>query len=366
MAIIFFFMLLLSLCVAQLIFQPPAGCPTHCGDTEVTYPFGIGKNCSRSEEFNLMCNKTIDGSYKAISMPASSAEVSVLHSISVSQSQARIEVFVSWLCYLSSSKQIRGAEYAVDLITPPLPSRRSSRLQNVAPVNYIDAHGKKSNDLTESDVALLEEGRKKELYTEEHDKLLGSCEAPWTLFVDGHGNDNKRIYDPVKGKTCHQCRQKTMGYRTSCYKCQIVQGQFCGDCLYMRGICNCSLCRLKKGWNPTGALYKKVVKLGYKSVEHYMIQTRRKPANSNSDSEIKGALSDNTEASKENEPRPKMIISEKTDESMIVVSTINDGENMGKRRRHVKRKKGGEGNTGNLSPSPGPIATRLRRRLYGI
>ncbi|XP_078162353.1 wall-associated receptor kinase 2-like [Carex rostrata] len=119
MAIIFFFMLLLSFCVAQPIFQPPAGCPTHCGDTEVTYPFGIGKNCSRSEEFNLMCNKTIDGSYKAISVPASSAEVSVLHSISVSQSQARIEVFVSWLCYLNSSKQIRGAEYAVDLTNTP-------------------------------------------------------------------------------------------------------------------------------------------------------------------------------------------------------------------------------------------------------
>ncbi|KAF3327129.1 cell division cycle-associated 7-like protein [Carex littledalei] len=277
-----------------------------------------------------------------------------------------------------------GTKKKVDLITPPLPSRRSSRLQNVAPVNYIEAHGKKSNDLTESEVAFIEEGRREELYTEEHDKLLGSCEASWTLFVDGYGNDNKRIYDPVKGKTCHQCRQKTMGYRTSCCKCQIVQGQFCGDCLYMRygenvleaiknpdwmcpvcrGICNCSLCRLKKGWNPTGPLYKKVVKLGYKSVAHYLIQTRQKPAKSNS--EIKGAMSDNTEASNENEPKPEIIISEKTDESIVVVSsTLNDGENMGKRRRQVKRKKE-EGHTGNLSPSPGPIATRLRRRLYGI
>ncbi|XP_078161116.1 wall-associated receptor kinase 2-like [Carex rostrata] len=58
MAILFFFMLLLSFSVAQPIFQPPAGCPTHCGDTEVTYPFGIGKNCSRSEEFDILCNKT--------------------------------------------------------------------------------------------------------------------------------------------------------------------------------------------------------------------------------------------------------------------------------------------------------------------
>ncbi|XP_078151517.1 uncharacterized protein LOC144546827 isoform X1 [Carex rostrata] len=282
-----------------------------------------------------------------------------------------------------------GSKKKVDLLTPSLPSRRSSRLQKVAPVNYTEVHGKKSNDdLTESDVALIEEGRKEELYTEEHEKLIGSCEAPWTLFVDGYGKDNKRIYDPVKGKTCHQCRQKTLGYRTSCCKCQIVQGQFCGDCLYMRygenvleaiknpdwmcpvcrGICNCSLCRLKKGWNPTGALYKKVVKLGYKSVAHYLIETRRKPANSDQapSSEINGAMSDNTEAAKENEPKPEIL----SDESSIVVitnenSAINDGETMGKRCRQVKRKKG-EVHTGNLSPSPGPIATRLRRRLYGI
>ncbi|GAU47354.1 hypothetical protein TSUD_190200, partial [Trifolium subterraneum] len=89
--------------------------------------------------------------------------------------------------------------------------------------------------------------------------------------------------------------QKTLGYRTRCCECNMVQGQFCGDCLYMRygehvlealadptwkcpvcrGICNCSLCRQAKGWAPTGALYKKTSQLGYKSVAHYLIQTRR-------------------------------------------------------------------------------------------
>jgi hypothetical protein len=29
-------------------------------------------------------------------------------------------------------------------------------------------------------------------------------------------------------------RQKTLGYRTRCSECNMVQGQFCGDCLYMR------------------------------------------------------------------------------------------------------------------------------------
>lgn len=53
---------------------------------------------------------------------------------------------------------------------------------------------------------LLEEGPKPEAYTEEHETLLGSTEKSWELCVDGYGNDGRRIYDPFKGKTCHQCR----------------------------------------------------------------------------------------------------------------------------------------------------------------
>lgn len=46
-------------------------------------------------------------------------------------------------------------------------------------------------------------------------------------------------------------------------------------CPVCRGICNCSLCRQAKGWAPTGALYRKIAGLGYKSVAHYLIQTHR-------------------------------------------------------------------------------------------
>ncbi|XP_020217404.1 LOW QUALITY PROTEIN: cell division cycle-associated protein 7 [Cajanus cajan] len=180
--------------------------------------------------------------------------------------------------------------------SPPLrPHRRSSRLQNVTPVSYSEAPIKKA-EFVENGRVVIEEGSKPEAYTEEHDKLLGNTDKPWTtLFVDGVGKDGKRIYDSVRGKTCHQCRQKTLGYRTHCSQCNLVQGQFCGDCLYMRygehvlealqnptwlcpvcrGICNCSLCRQAKGWAPTGPLYKKISALGYKSVAHYLIQTRR-------------------------------------------------------------------------------------------
>ncbi|KAJ3697406.1 hypothetical protein LUZ61_001111 [Rhynchospora tenuis] len=268
----------------------------------------------------------------------------------------------------------------VDL-NPLLPPRRSSRLQNVAPVVYTEAHDKKQHDSAEATKMLIEEGWREEFYTEEHEKLLGSCEMPWTLFEDGYDKDGKRIYDPVKGKTCHQCRQKTMGYRTSCCKCQLVQGQFCGDCLYMRygenvleaiknpdwicpacrGICNCSFCRLKKGWNPTGCLYKKVVKLGYKSVAHYLILTRRKPENSGSESEV--SMPENKEAAKENQPKPE-ILSERSDNSTIIVGSpdengpSSDGESLTKRCRVKKEKE--KGQCGNVSP--GSIASRLRSR----
>jgi cell division cycle-associated protein 7 len=76
----------------------------------------------------------------------------------------------------------------------------------LSPVDYMEACGKKSCDLAGTTTALIEEGRREEYYTEEHEKLLGSTELPWTLFVDGYTKDGMRIYDPVKGKTCHQCR----------------------------------------------------------------------------------------------------------------------------------------------------------------
>lgn len=64
----------------------------------------------------------------------------------------------------------------------------------------------KKNKFSEGEDVILEDGSRPEIYSEEHEKMLGSTEKSWTLFVDGYGNDGKRIYDPVKGKTCHQCR----------------------------------------------------------------------------------------------------------------------------------------------------------------
>lgn len=59
------------------------------------------------------------------------------------------------------------------------------------------------------DVGLVREGEKPEMYTEEHEKLLGTYENEWVLFVDGYDSNHNRIYDQVTGKTCHQCRYCT-------------------------------------------------------------------------------------------------------------------------------------------------------------
>lgn len=175
------------------------------------------------------------------------------------------------------------------------PPRRSSRLQTVERVVYVEKRTPKKDKPSKEIEIHIEEGSKPEIYTEEDMKLLGDCKETWTLMVDGYGEDGERIYDPFYGKSCHQCRQKTLGHRTNCSTCKSVQGKFCGDCLYTRygenileanqnpswicpvcrGICNCSRCRRAKGWAPTSSLYKKVTKIGFKSVAHYLIQTRQ-------------------------------------------------------------------------------------------
>ncbi|XP_022947432.1 uncharacterized protein LOC111451293 isoform X1 [Cucurbita moschata] len=179
------------------------------------------------------------------------------------------------------------------------PPRRSSRLKTLTPISYMELRPKTKSGSSKSNEIHIKEGSQPEVYTEEDAKLLGDCESSWTVGVDGYDQDGKRMYDPINGESCHQCRQKTLGHHTHCSKCKSGQGQLCGDCLYTRygenvmevsmnpnwncpvcrGICNCSLCRQLKGWMPTGAIYRKARNLGFKSVAHYLIQTRGAPLN---------------------------------------------------------------------------------------
>ncbi|KAM7474945.1 hypothetical protein LguiB_022188 [Lonicera macranthoides] len=195
---------------------------------------------------------------------------------------------------------------------PPLPppSRRSSRLKTMTPVSYLEKRVPKEEKVVKKVKVHIPEGSKPEVYTEEHEKALGDSKTTWILYVDGYDNEGQRIYDQFEGKSCHQCRQKTLGRHTDCSKCKLLQGKLCGDCLYTRygenvieanenpdwtcpacrGICNCSRCRRINGWAPTGSIYKKVnstnlhhftwvQSLGFKSVAHYLIKTRGPLAN---------------------------------------------------------------------------------------
>ncbi|KAJ9551808.1 hypothetical protein OSB04_015853 [Centaurea solstitialis] len=173
--------------------------------------------------------------------------------------------------------------------------RRSSRLKSMPSVSYSEKRAPSSKDKPLKDVKIeIKDGSRPEVYTEEHEKMLGDHKETWTLMVDGYDVEGNRIYDTYEGKSCHQCRQKTLGLRTKCCKCSFLQGQFCGDCLFMRygenilevnanpdwvcpacrDICNCSRCRRTKGWEPTGNIYRKTLRLGFKSVAHYLIHTR--------------------------------------------------------------------------------------------
>eukprot|EP00899_Mesostigma_viride_P016522 jgi/Mesvir1/24871/Mv22104-RA.1 len=179
--------------------------------------------------------------------------------------------------------------------------RKSRRLEGQPTVSY--------SELSDREILAGEASRSKwqprqvpcgaqpEEYGPEHIALLGNAKEEWELMVDGYNPDGTRIYDPVNGKTCHQCRQKTLGLRTECSECRSLQGCFCGDCIYMRygenvkeilaaatwvcpvcrDICNCSICRpRKKGWPATGQLYKTALSAGYPSVAHYLIHTKQR------------------------------------------------------------------------------------------
>ncbi|GAB4827411.1 hypothetical protein Ancab_034296 [Ancistrocladus abbreviatus] len=102
-----------------------------------------------------------------------------------------------------------------------------------------------------------------------------------------------RIYDSQNGKTCHQCRQKTMDFSAECTNekggklCTI---KFCHKCLKnrygenaeeaatlndwkcpkCRGICNCSFCMKKKGHPPTGILVHMAKATGFASVSEML------------------------------------------------------------------------------------------------
>ncbi|KAI3500113.1 hypothetical protein L1887_35929 [Cichorium endivia] len=98
-----------------------------------------------------------------------------------------------------------------------------------------------------------------------------------------------RIYDSENGTTCHQCRQKTYAVYASCKnnaKTKPCPLKYCNTCLLnrygekveevvlldewscpkCRDACNCSICRKKRGHEPTGQLSQMAKAGGFSSV----------------------------------------------------------------------------------------------------
>eukprot|EP00250_Pteridium_aquilinum_P016636 c23209_g1_i1 orf=98-2620(+) len=102
-----------------------------------------------------------------------------------------------------------------------------------------------------------------------------------------------RIYDSENGKTCHQCRQKTVDFMAPCkatFNSRPCTQNYCAKCLLnrygekvaevaqlpswscprCRGECNCSICLKKQGCVPTGILAHTAKATGFTSVADFL------------------------------------------------------------------------------------------------
>ncbi|KAL0450277.1 UNVERIFIED_CONTAM: hypothetical protein Slati_1584100 [Sesamum latifolium] len=158
----------------------------------------------------------------------------------------------------------RGSHRKTPQVHSPLPPsgpvRRSSRLQNSTPVSYCEEVrvSKKDRSLNDDDL-LREVGSKPEIYTEEHEKLLGSTEMSWTLFVDGCGQDGSEFMILSGGRLAINAGQQPFPLIVLV----VIYILLLWDAPYIQDM---------------------ISNLGYKSVAHYLIQTRS--SNTDSDKDV--------------------------------------------------------------------------------
>ncbi|KAF9595641.1 hypothetical protein IFM89_001542 [Coptis chinensis] len=85
------------------------------------------------------------------------------------------------------------------------------KLQNATPVSYTEVREKRTNKEDDLLGPLVGEGLRPEIYTEEHEKLLGTCGSTWDLFVDGYTKDGKFL-ESVSGTMDAHLRYFKQGY----------------------------------------------------------------------------------------------------------------------------------------------------------
>ncbi|KAG6482957.1 wall-associated receptor kinase 5-like [Zingiber officinale] len=72
---------------------PASECPTSCGDVEIPYPFGIGRNCSIGLNYTVNCLENADGHDRPFIGGAEIIE------IMLAQGKGRVYNTISWNCY---------------------------------------------------------------------------------------------------------------------------------------------------------------------------------------------------------------------------------------------------------------------------
>ncbi|KAJ4813065.1 Wall-associated kinase family protein [Rhynchospora pubera] len=92
------------------------GCQDSCGGVPIPYPFGIGRNCSMSEDFELRCDTTSNGIFTPHYLPDSF----MIMDISLSLGQVRvIDDPISYWCYNNKTKKNNVSNWELDLRGTP-------------------------------------------------------------------------------------------------------------------------------------------------------------------------------------------------------------------------------------------------------
>ncbi|XP_042490214.1 uncharacterized protein LOC122070158 [Macadamia integrifolia] len=206
-----------------------------------------------------------------------------------------------------------------------------------------------------------------------------------------------RIYDSENGKSCHQCRQKTMDFSSACKNLKngkLCTIKFCHKCLLnrygekaeetavsddwkcpkCRGICNCSFCMKKRGHMPTGILVHTAKKTGFSNVSEMLHVTgpeilglertfKHEGASPNKKTykDVGACPNEQTVSSKESVATPTRKLRKensfdaKDDSNLQPMAATLDGEGNKveekKRKRLSQKDNTGEGSTSVVSPN---------------
>ncbi|KAL9654266.1 hypothetical protein ABK040_010298 [Willaertia magna] len=188
----------------------------------------------------------------------------------------------------------------IEMDSPKAYSSRQSR-RNRKDVNYAENDDEDDEDYVEEEEEEEEEkkrqqGNKKKRKSKGDDSQSRDTPKKKKKEKSSNRSSKSKIYDSVKGTTCHQCKQKTLDEKTHCKFCvsisnSSIRGAFCGSCLknrygeeieqvlqttdwkcpICRNICNCSSCRRKAGKFPISITTREALKANYKCVNDMLI-----------------------------------------------------------------------------------------------